>query len=171
MQANPMSATNRGTVRNKADFYPTPLSAFEPLLPFLPKVQIWEPACGDRRLIRAINESYDHKSFGPIADGADIEGGYDYLTDTATRHCVVTNPPYSLAFEFAKHAVFYSKEVFLLLRLNFLASKKRAYWFRQNEPSALFVLSQRPSFTGTGTDATDYAWFYWGSRHKGIFHL
>ncbi len=34
----------------------------------------------------------------------------------------------------------------LLLRLNWLASQKRREWFKTHEPSALFVLSERPSF-------------------------
>jgi len=60
----------------------------------------------------------------------------------------------------------------MLLRLNFLASRKRHGWWNLHRPSALFVLSQRPSFTEDGqTDATDYAWFYWGAFHSGIHFL
>ncbi len=113
------------------DHYPTPLSAFEPLIPYLPKGgQIWEPACGDRRLISAMRQA------GLQADGNDIVHGYDYLQDTTEQFCVVTNPPYSLAFEFAQHAVNHAEHVFLLLRLNFLESNARAAWFQAHEPSA-----------------------------------
>ncbi len=161
-----MSATNRGAIRIQSDFYPTPESAFEPLIPYLPKGKyIWEPASGDGRLIRWMVEA------GLEAGGNDLNSGYDFLADTEISDCIVTNPPYSSAMEFAAHAVLHADEVFLLLRINFLGSKKRKAWFQANEPSALFVLSQRPSFTGSGTDATEYAWYYWGPRHKGIFHL
>lgn len=164
-----MSATNRGAVRRESDFYATPLSAFTPLLPYLLKVRrYWEPACGDGRLIKAMRD------FGIDACGADLNGPHprDFLLDDYCREGIITNPPYSLAFEFCQHAVAHADEVFLLLRLNFLASKKRKAWFQANEPSCLFVLSERPCFTDDGkTDATDYAWFYWGSRHKGIIHL
>jgi len=164
-----MSATFRGSVREPRDFYPTPLEAFTPLLPYLPKdVTIWEPACGDGRLVAAMNE------YGLRAIGSDINDSFatDFLAAKSSYSCIVTNPPFSLAFEFMDHAVSHVGEVFLLLRLNFLASKKRRAWFQAHEPSALFILSQRPSFTGDGkTDATDYAWFYWGNRHKGIIHL
>jgi len=37
----------------------------------------------------------------------------------------------------------------------------------------LHVISKRPSFTGGGTDATEYAWFIWDNTdriERGIFH-
>lgn len=167
-----MSATNRGAVRNERDFYATPKSAFEPLLPYIKAVDkvVWEPACGDLRLIKWMRD------YGIQAYGSDIalpSDGEDFLkSDGYQDECIVTNPPYSLAFEFCQHSVAMSEHVFLLLRLNFLASQKRREWFKAHEPSALFILSERPSFTGNGkTDATDYAWFYWGWVWTGIFHL
>lgn len=163
-----MSATGRGAVRRDRDLYMTPRKAFDPMLPFIKdlKCPVWEPACGDGRLVNWMNE-YDI-----TADGSDIDRGIDYLSVNDPTYCIVTNPPFSLAFEFCKHAVSHSDHVFLLLRLNFLASRKRFDWFRKHEPSALFVLSERPSFTEDGhTDATDYAWFYWGPAYRGIFHV
>jgi hypothetical protein len=162
-----MSATCRGAKRHDADFYVTPESAFKPLLSFIPLVgQVWEPACGDGRLIKWMLEN------GLGADGNDLSNGYDFLKDVTPREAIVTNPPFSLALEFCDHALDCSLDVFMLLRLNFLASKKRQEWWRRNPPAALFVLSERPSFTDNGkTDATDYAWFYWGKIHKGIFFL
>jgi len=62
--------------------------------------------------------------------------------------------------------------MFMLLRLNFLASQRRAKWWAAQKPNALLVLSKRPSFLASNkTDATDYAWFYWGRRHQGIYFL
>lgn len=161
-----MSATGRGAVRKEQDFYPTPLSAFYPLIRFLPRLrEIWEPACGDGRLVDAMLHS------GLIAGGDDLLNGYDYLKDNSKRATVVTNPPFSLAFEFCQHAVEHAAHVFLLLRLNFLASQKRKPWFVLHEPAALFVLSERPKFVNGRTDACDYAWFYWGPMNYGIYHL
>lgn len=161
-----MSATNRGTIRQESDFYPTPRSAFHPLLPFLPRdAEIWEPAQGDGRLVLYM------RRYGLRALGADLNSGYDFLSDATARACIVTNPPFSLALEFCSHALEVSSEVFLLLRLNFLGSQNRKQWWVDHEPRCLFVLSRRPSFTGNNTDATEYAWFYWGSRHHGIRHL
>lgn len=162
-----MSATNRGAKRQAADNYPTPMESFLPLIPYLPKdVPIWEPASGDGRLVDAMCEA------GIRASGADIRvTGYDFLEDCMPGSCCVTNPPYSLAFEFVQRAVKLYTEVFMLLRLNFLASQARAEWFKQHEPRALFVLSKRPCFVNGKSDACDYAWFYWGLTWKGIFHL
>jgi hypothetical protein len=187
-----MSATGRGSEREARDFYPTPESAFAPLLPHLPRfVKIWEPACGDGRLIKMMMSARD-----VIAMGNDLAHGYDFLRDETARECIVTNPPFSCAFDFCRRAVELSPRVFMLLPLPFLASATRRPWFRANEPAALYVLSERPSFvvgckclrndcrhrwtlpagspapkrcaacahdeiTITRTDATDYAWFHW----------
>ena len=138
-----MSATNRGAVRNEQDFYATPHAAFFPLLAYLSSCLCdlwWEPACGDGRLIQWLEQA-----LLPAA-GEDLATGYDFLKDTNTHQGIVTNPPFSLAFEFCQHAVEHADHVFLLLRLNFLASGKRREWFQAHEPSALIVLSDRPSF-------------------------
>lgn len=206
-----MSSTNRGAVREERDFYPTPKDAFLPLIPFIRRhedatVHVWDPAMGDGRLVKWMNE--DRR--GIVAHGSDLEGGIDFLADETTRECIVTNPPYSLGGLFVRHAVAKTYcaratfEAFLLLRLNFLGSKCRKEWFQRHEPNALFVLSERPSFVtslkckacdsqwtqavemerpkscpkcggprpkATSSDSTEYAWFYWGARHRGIFHL
>ena len=151
-----------------ADFYATPEAAFRPLLPYLARLggKIWEPACGDSRLVKWMQE------FGFDAAGSDLNAGYDFLKDGDRHETILTNPPFSLAMEFCDHARQHAPNVFMLLRLNFLASRKRRDWWRRNPPAALFVLSERPSFTEDGqTDATDYAWFFWGSYWRGCFFL
>ncbi len=162
-----MSATNRGAKRQPKDFYPTPESAFKPLLEILPHhTNYFEPAQGDGRLVRWLIES------GRWCDGADITTGTDFLTTESPKEFIITNPPFSLAQKFVAHALTLSENVMMLLPLGFLGAQCRRDWFVANEPAALFVLSKRPSFTSDGkTDAADYAWFYWGSRHRGIFHL
>ena len=165
-----MSATNRGAVRNPRDFYATPEAAFKPLLPYLPVYRrFYEPACGDGRLVRWLRDS------GRECDGADLEPQdpafpiRDFLKDTTPREFVITNPPFSIAEEFLKHALEFSPEVLFLLRLNFLGSVRRHELLNRQPPAAMFVLSKRPSFTGRGTDACEYAWIYWGKRFEGIF--
>lgn len=163
-----MSSTNRGAVRKPADFYATPKEAFMPLLAYLPPpcaVDYWEPACGDNRLITWLRESGRH------ADGSDLSLGTNFLKDFTRRQFIITNPPFSLAQEFCQHALVYSEEVCMLLRLNFLGAQKRRDWWMAHEPNALFVLSKRPDFTGDGGDSCEYAWFYWGNRFRGIRHL
>lgn len=173
-----MSSTNRGTVRNEADFYATPRRAFEPLIPYLDRGSThWEPACGDRRLITWMLAA------GIDAAGADMSDGSDFLTEGGCTPMlewaeaqnrpltIITNPPFSLAQEFCDRTFEFADEIFMLLRVNFLGAQKRHAWWKDHEPDALFVLSERPDFTGGGGDSTEYAWFYWGVRHKGIIHL
>lgn len=74
---------------------------------------------------------------------------------------IISNPPYAEAEKFVEHALTIGTTCCFLLRLNWLASKKRAAFHRAH-PSDVFVLPRRPSFTGGGTDATEYAWFVWG---------
>jgi hypothetical protein len=54
----------------------------------------------------------------------------------------------------------------MLLRINYLGSISRHDWWKLNSPTSLFVLSKRPSFTGKGTDATDYAWYVWDKTDR-----
>lgn len=203
-----MSATNRGSKRVPSDFYATPFPAFQVMIQHLPDgVRYFDPCAGDGRLVSWLREC------GHKADGADLVkrkgalvpglGVRDFLTDNTRRDFTLTNPPFTIAQEVAAHALAVSREVLLLLRLNMLASDTRAAWWRKNEPSALFVLKDRPSFVMactctacehkwtlpsesvrpvvcpvcgvakpkiTTSDATDYAWFYWGRRYQGIFH-
>lgn len=154
------------TKRQPQDFYPTPERTFKVLLPYLNTLQVWEPAAGDGRLINWLRD------YGIEADGNDINtGGYNFLTDTNIYPCIITNPPYSLALYFADKALKLSTEVYLLLRLNFLASQTRHKWWKQHTPNCLFILSERPKFINNKSDSTEYAWFYWGARHSGIKFL
>ena len=68
--------------------------------------------------------------------------------------------------EFLTHAMLFADRVVMLLRLNFLAGGGRADFMRAQEPD-VYVLPNRPSFTGHGTDSCEYAWFVFGaSRPK-----
>lgn len=181
-----MSATNRGAKRHPNDFYATPESAFKPLMEYLPRdAEFTDPACGDGRLVfwlavsgRSASGSdlYRPPEWYGSAEGLCSDLPFDYLKDDLMRDFVITNPPFSLAKEFVAHGVKHSKELMLLLRLNFLAAEKRRLFWLDHKPNALFILSSRPSFGKNkhgkkGTDATDYAWFYWGRRYQGLYWL
>lgn len=147
-----MSATGRGTKRSPQDFYATPWVAFSTLysryLRFNRGVTYWDPCAGDGRIVLWLSEQ------GHMAGGADIEprpskakiATKDFLEDHTRRDFILTNPPFSLAFEFVQHAHAVAPEVMMLMRLGFLASMERKEWLTENEPNALFVLSSRPSF-------------------------
>ena len=79
---------------------------------------------------------------------------------------IISNPPYSVAQEIIERCFKIANEdteIIMLLRLAFLESKKRYNFWQKHPVNGLYVLSQRPSFTGKGTDATAYAWFVWNN--------
>lgn len=187
-----MSATNRGSEREIFDSYPTPLFTVDKLLKVLdlPSGYWLEPASGSCGLIKQVNY---HKAgiqwtaieidelHLPAIKGT-VENNYiisDFLTidlnilkkfhpDKEKFDVIFTNPPYNLAFEFLQKSLQVSDTVVMLLRLNFLASKKR-FKFMQEQTPDVYVLPKRPSFKKTlksNTDACDYAWFVWNSNNK-----
>lgn len=181
-----MSATNRGGKRSEADFYPTPPWCVERLLEAvgLPGGVWLEPAAGQGAIVKAVNAMRTDVRWRVVELDARFEpelarqtGKREVITrsflDVSPRDLrtplsvVVTNPPYSLAMPMIEHALgFDARFVVMLLRLNFLASAGRADFMRTHAPD-VYVLPNRPSFSGAGTDSIEYAWFVWhGRKHR-----
>lgn len=179
-----MSATNRGAIRRECDFYKTPDEAIEKILDALVDFygdNILECCAGDGAIIKALRRNFEGIKISAIEireeerenlikAGADCVDIGDFLTLTPTSpkpDLIITNPPYSIAQEIIGHCfkVAPDAEVVMLLRLAFLESKKRKAFWERHPVTQLYVLSERPSFTGKGTDATAYAWFVW-SKHR-----
>lgn len=175
-----MSATGRSAARDELDRYDTPEWCVERLLDADPLFSNpydggrWlEPSAGNGAIVHAVDVWRNSRGFLlPQWTGIDIaprRAGIiecDFLAARFDRpfNVVIGNPPYSMAEDFARRCVGLAPVVALLLRLNWLASAKRAAWMREHTPS-VYVLPNRPSFTGRGTDATDYAWCVW---RKGV---
>jgi len=169
-----MSATNRGVVRRDRDAYPTPTWCVEAIVGQLvwpANPSILEPCIGTG----AITEVLERVSND--IEWAEISLGRDFLTWDFGRRFdfVITNPPFSLAQEFVDRSLELADCVVMLLPLSFLASRKRREWWRGRRPTALHVLSRRPSFTGDNrTDAMDYGWFVWdktGKQKAGLYWI
>lgn len=184
-----LSATNRGAKRVEADFYATPHSVIENFLSHhqLREGVILEPSAGNGNFVNVIknngynnlivaNELRNEEMTNLQQSGANIITNFDYLTDdfeipnihSAEVLTVIGNPPFSLAKEFLETTFqrFHNAEVIMLLRLAFLESKKRYNFWQQHPVNKLYILSERPSFTGHGTDATAYAFFVWDGTSK-----
>ena len=167
-----MSATGRGGVRHPDDFYRTPAWCVERLLDAvaLPDGFWLEPWAGDGAIVEATRGWFRREnrptpawitnelSADRAPDGARIG---DYKTWDFSGDVVLSNPPYKDALACATWALERAPVVALLLRLNWLEGAKRAPWHHAH-PASVYVLPNRPSFTGKGTDATAYAWFVWG---------
>ena len=88
--------------RPATDFFPTPPDVTQALIDFLmiPKEHaIWEPACGDGRMVDVLRGN------GYTVRGTDIQTGMDFLeTKECPESFIITNPPFCVAEEFIRHA-------------------------------------------------------------------
>lgn len=171
-----MSQRDSGYERKERDAYETPEWATVALLPHLPRdkpIEIWEPACGSGKMVRALS------SFGNVV-GTDIERGQDFLFcilspwHPSKVDAIITNPPYALAKEFIGHALGLMEPVAgivaMLLRTDFDHAKTRQYLFANCPAFAKkVVLTKRIQWfeDSTGQPSFNHAWFIWDYRHKG----
>ena len=129
--------------RNAYDFYATPKWCYENLdFPFHLFENGHEPCRGDARIVSFL------ESKGLTTTSTEIREGQDFFDWDDKTDLIFTNPPFSIAQEFIEHSLPRAKCVVMLLRINFLGSKKRYDFWKENEPDAIYVLSKRPSFTG-----------------------
>ena len=178
-----MSRSLKREPRRPNDGYMTPRWAIRAVLPKLSLYEgmnILEPCAGDGAVLAELQDvGQDPADLFAVELDADIAASTQARFPGVKVRCqdalalpdtldgrfdlVITNPPYKLAWEILHRAfklVEPGGQIVLLLRLNFLASQKRAEWMRDNAPD-VYVLPRRPSFTGGGTDATEYAWMVW----------
>lgn len=178
-----MSSTNRGSDRAEADFYQTPDWCVQRLVEKLglPGGKWLEPGAGEGDLIKAMGRGCVYWTALELREEcrANLEKIQppveiiitDKFIDPSVpedqkplhgRHFDVAfgNPPYSLAIEFIQESLKYCDIVVMLLRLNFLSTRSRAPFMQEHTPD-VYVLPDRPSFTGHGTDSSEYAWFVW----------
>jgi hypothetical protein len=179
-----MSSTNRKSRRIVADDYPTPDWCIRQLLREVqfPGGNWLEPTAGDGSLIRAINNVRQDITWDtvelreacrdkleeiPIINSITISDFLNIDPSYFSTHfsAIITNPPYSLAMPVIQHSLKFDTDfIIMLLRLNFLATNVRAEFMRATTPD-VYVLPNRPSFTGGGTDSTEYAWFVWDKNN------
>lgn len=106
---------------------------------------------------------------------ADVLTQQDFLAlPEAHFDLVIGNPPYAMAQKHTEKALAMRSRfgiVAFLLRLGFLESQERMPFWAEHPPSKVFVLSERPSFTGGGTDNSAYGFFLWAPWHRGPTEL
>ena len=141
------------------DDYQTPAYAIEPLIPFLKTDWIiWECACGKGNLVNAFKK----RGFKVI--GTDILDGKDFLKWQPDKFdCIVTNPPYSLRYQFIKRAYELGKPWAMLMTLTTLEGKRQELFRKYG--IELLLLDKRINFetpSGKGSGAWfPVAWFCW----------
>ena len=148
-----------------------------PALPSLNTSNVLEPSAGGGAFVDGIRRTWpsalatvnDIDPDAPALINARDARNRDYLgVDWGPFDLVIGNPPYKQAQEFVQHAVAHAAHVVFLLRLGFLAGARRHdTLYSVHKPAQVFVLPQRPSFTGDGrTDGHDYAFFCWDRTCK-----
>lgn len=141
----------------------TPAYAVDPLLPYLPEgLNVWEPACGEGLLEDALIDSGFSVVSGDILTGQNF---FDYEPDR--WDCLVTNPPYSIHFQWLERCYELGKPFALLLKVDILGTKTAQEMFGQYGIEVIFVSPRinykmpRKGWDGGGAQFST-AWFTWG---------
>lgn len=100
----------------------TPAYAIDPLLPYLKRGwTIWEPAAGENNLVEAL---YDSGYSSDQVDASDILTGQNFFEFSPERwDCLVTNPPYSIKYQWLERCYQLGKPFALLLPVETLGAK------------------------------------------------
>lgn len=169
--------------RQRDDFYSTPRSAIEQFLQKEPfHGGVWEPACGDGAISRVLVERHHDVYSTDLIDRGYGQGGIDFLMEyKCLRRNIVTNPPFKLATEFARHAlniVPAGGKVAMLAKIGLIEGPTRedihAHLAR------VYVIRRRVTFLKDGKEFSrsngkggihTYAWFVWDRAHVGPVKL
>jgi len=170
-----LQAMLSGGRRREEDFYPTPPDATEALVRagLAPAgIDVWEPACGDGAVSRVLERHGYRVVSTDLVDRGFGTGGVDFLNAEALlAPAIVTNPPFSLAAAFIRHAfALGAQELALLLKAQFWHAAGRLPLFQAFPPTVVAPLTWRLDFTGAGAPHTDCSWVVWDrSRSPTIY--
>lgn len=140
--------------------------------------RVLDPGAGEGAFIRQLRTAY------PAANVTAIDiVAYPWQADTcvtadflgatfdAPFDLVVGNPPFSLALSFITKSLSLSENVCFLLRQGFLASAKRAAFFREHRPLSVHIVPNRPVFYGESSDKADYCFICWRRGFRGTTQM
>lgn len=175
-----MATLTKPPILLDAYYTPDELAAYlVDLLPIRDTDLILEPSAGGGAFVKALAGKSSEVvaiDLNPDAPGLQMtrSAACDFL-DIYPENSpiwIIGNPPYFNALDHVKHAIDCTgRHVCFLLRLSFLESKRRAGFWAENPCRKIFVLSERPSFTGGKTDSSAYAFFWWDAIHRGPTEL
>jgi hypothetical protein len=168
----------------KDDLYETPPEAVKALLRVEDVAEsVWEPACGPGKIVAVLRATGRSVLATDLVDYEcpDSQAGVDFLMVTngwretlGETDCIVTNPPFKLAEQFARHARRLVPQTYMLLRLAFLESQRRTDLLESGDLARVWVfrkrlpMMHRASWEGrTANSGMAFAWFVWDSAHKG----
>jgi hypothetical protein len=144
------------------------------VLPAVPPGRIWEPACGDGRLVEAMRAT----GRDVIATDAYGLNTLDFLHDAPPAGDVValvTNPPFNILTSFIARALHHLdtgsvQDVVLLLRTDHLTAQERAPLLRRAH--VLWYCCWRPRWIEDSTTSPrrSFIWTHWKRGHDGPPH-
>jgi len=167
--------------REVNDYYATEPKAIELLLELHPfnslEGDVWEPACGELHLSKAMEQKGLTVRSSNIVDRAGNEV-FDFLSkeNTSWHSHIITNPPYKFAKEFIEKSLSIippNKLVAMFLPIRYLEGKARRVLFTNHPPKYIIVSSSRikcainGDFEAQKGGAMSYAWFVWEKGYKG----
>ena len=171
------------TEREKTDYYATDPVAIEKLLGAYVKRDketldplIWEPACGEGHLAKALKE----EGYRVLSTDLVDRGYGDKLDFLASKGewCgdILTNPPFKVAEKFVRHGyerLKKGKRLLIFQRIHFLESSGRHKLFKELPPKFVYIHSSRVGTAMNGdferfnAKAMAYAWYVWEKGYKG----
>lgn len=159
-----MAGGNPAEGRQDNDFYSTPPEVTHALL--LKETfhdDVWECAAGSGAMSDVLQlHGYTVVSTDVNPQRDDVKR-FDFLKRGTTRApSLVTNPPFSLAEPFIRHAHKLGVEkMALLLKSSFWHAKSRMDLWNLWQPARIYPLLWRPDFMGKGRPTMEVAWFVW----------
>ena len=176
-----LAASNHSdTDRENNDYYATPPKAVEELLKREKfNHSVWECAVGGGHISEILKQNgYDVKCSDIIDRGYTDTEIADFLHTERDKNDfardIITNPPYSMATEFVKHALDISMDgtkVAMFLKIQFLETKKRYELFKEYPPKKIYVFVNRVNCGKNGvfgkeSSAVCYCWFVWEKGYQ-----
>ena len=168
--------------RVPAEYYPTPHGVISALLAVERfDGSVWEPACGDGRISRALGWRGHFVVSTDLHDHGAGLTGIDFLAERTPRaRNIVTNPPYGrgLADRFVEKALALTAmtggKVAMLLNLASLCHPMRTEWWQNHPPVRIYAVddcecwdTERFGPTPWRTNTQRYAWIVWEPNHRG----
>ncbi len=170
------SANNATGKRKKSDFYETPYTLTRKFLDveyFNKNSTVCEPACGGGAITRILKEYWEDDKITAYDQET------NFLWETGEYDYIITNPPFSIAFEFIQRAKLVAKSKFaFLLPLSYLHGKKRfdeIYSDRTYGLEKVYVFTRYPMLGEAlredgkyNTGMMVYAWYVWTNGYSGL---
>lgn len=159
------------------ELYPTPSCLVDALVKAEPlPTLIWEPAAGMGHLAAALVAAGHHVRAADLVDyGQTVEGSprievADFLRewDSKGHSCIVTNPPFSLAERFVRHAldIHGITKIVILARLAFLEGSGRSDII-DGHLARVYPIISRPPMMHRWSQGEDGVWREWDGDKAG----